>query len=56
MEASGGANSVARTREELREFAREYKRRNLPISVIVIDFFHWPDGVTGCSMRATGRS
>lgn len=22
--------------------AREYKRRNLPISVIVVDFFHWP--------------
>ena len=22
--------------------AREYKRRGLPISVIVIDFFHWP--------------
>ena len=21
--------------------AREYKRRNLPISVIVIDYFHW---------------
>ena len=24
------------------EVAREYKRRNLPISVIVVDFFHWP--------------
>lgn len=30
------------TQEELLETAREYKRRNLPISVIVIDFFHWP--------------
>lgn len=30
------------TQEELLEVAREYKRRNLPISVIVIDFFHWP--------------
>lgn len=30
-----------RTQEELLEVAREYKRRNLPISVIVIDFFHW---------------
>lgn len=29
------------TQEELLEIAREYKRRNLPISVIVIDFFHW---------------
>ncbi len=28
--------------EELLEVAREYKRRNLPISVIVVDFFHWP--------------
>lgn len=30
------------TQEELLEVAREYKRRKLPISVIVIDFFHWP--------------
>lgn len=30
-----------RTQEELLEVAREYKRRNLPISVIVVDFFHW---------------
>ncbi len=30
------------TQEELLEVAREYKRRNLPIDVIVIDFFHWP--------------
>lgn len=30
------------TQEELLNVAREYKRRNLPISVIVIDFFHWP--------------
>lgn len=29
------------TQEELLEVAREYKRRNLPISVIVIDYFHW---------------
>ncbi len=28
------------TQEELLEVAREYKRRKLPISVIVIDFFH----------------
>ncbi|MDK2788777.1 MAG: alpha-D-xyloside xylohydrolase [Epulopiscium sp.] len=27
--------------EELLSVAREYKRRGLPISVIVIDFFHW---------------
>ena len=30
------------TQEELLEVAREYKRRELPISVIVADFFHWP--------------
>lgn len=30
------------TQEELLSVAREYKRRNLPIDVIVIDFFHWP--------------
>lgn len=30
------------TQEELLEVAREYKRRELPISVIVCDFFHWP--------------
>ncbi|XP_061168723.1 LOW QUALITY PROTEIN: uncharacterized family 31 glucosidase ORF2-like [Saccostrea echinata] len=29
------------TQEELLEVAREYKRRNVPLSVIVIDFFHW---------------
>ncbi|MDD2980640.1 MAG: glycoside hydrolase family 31 protein [Hespellia sp.] len=29
------------TQEELLEVAREYKRRKLPISVIVIDYFHW---------------
>ena len=31
------------TQEELLEVAREYKRRGLPISVIVADFFHWPN-------------
>jgi alpha-D-xyloside xylohydrolase len=30
------------TQEELLEVAREYKRRELPIDVIVVDFFHWP--------------
>lgn len=30
------------TQEELLEIAREYKKRGLPISVIVIDYFHWP--------------
>ncbi len=29
------------TQDELLNVAREYKRRGLPISVIVIDFFHW---------------
>ncbi|TDU02585.1 alpha-D-xyloside xylohydrolase [Streptomyces sp. 846.5] len=30
-----------RTQEELLEVAREYKRRGLPLDVIVSDFFHW---------------
>jgi len=30
------------TQEELIGVAREYKRRNLPIDLIVIDYFHWP--------------
>lgn len=30
------------TQEELLEVAREYKKRNLPIDLIVVDFFHWP--------------
>ena len=30
------------TQEELLEVAREYKKRGLPISVIVADYFHWP--------------
>lgn len=30
------------TQEELLTVAREYKRRGLPIDLIVIDFFHWP--------------
>lgn len=30
-----------RTQEELLAVAREYKRRGLPLSCIVIDFFHW---------------
>ena len=30
-----------RSQEELLAVAREYKRRGLPLSVIVIDFFHW---------------
>lgn len=31
-----------KTQDELLNVAREYKRRQLPISVIVIDYFHWP--------------
>jgi alpha-D-xyloside xylohydrolase len=30
-----------RTQDELLSVAREYRRRGLPLSVIVIDFFHW---------------
>lgn len=29
------------TQDELLNIAREYKKRNIPISVIVIDYFHW---------------
>lgn len=30
------------TQEELLKVAREYHRRKIPLSVIVLDFFHWP--------------
>ncbi len=30
-----------KTQDELLQVAREYKRRGLPLSVIVIDYFHW---------------
>lgn len=30
------------SQEDLLSVAREYKKRNLPISVIVADFYHWP--------------
>jgi alpha-D-xyloside xylohydrolase len=30
------------SQEELLSVAREYKKRNLPLSVIVADYFHWP--------------
>ncbi|KAK7419680.1 hypothetical protein QQZ08_010766 [Neonectria magnoliae] len=30
------------TQEELLEVAREYIKRELPIDLIVVDFFHWP--------------
>jgi alpha-D-xyloside xylohydrolase len=41
--ASGFWQSKLRyaSQEELESVAREYHRRNLPLSVIVIDFFHW---------------
>ncbi len=29
------------TEEEVLNVAKEYKKRNIPISVIVLDFFHW---------------
>ncbi len=31
-----------RTQEELLNVAREHKKRGLPLSVMVVDFFHWP--------------
>jgi alpha-D-xyloside xylohydrolase len=30
------------TQDELLSVAREYKKRGIPLSVIVIDYFHWP--------------
>lgn len=30
-----------KTQEELMKVAREYKRRGIPLDVIVVDFFHW---------------
>ena len=30
------------TQDELLSVAREYKKRGLPMDVIVVDFFHWP--------------
>ncbi len=30
------------TQDELLEIAREYKRRKIPLSLIVCDYFHWP--------------
>lgn len=30
-----------RTQDEVLEVAREYKKRGIPVDVIVIDFFHW---------------
>ena len=30
------------SQKEILDVAREYKRRGVPLSVIVIDFFHWP--------------
>lgn len=32
-----------RTQEELLGVAREYVKRKIPLSVIVIDYFHWPN-------------
>lgn len=37
-----------RTQQEVLEVAREYRRRQLPLSVIVIDFFHWPNQGDWC--------
>ncbi len=31
------------SQEDLLQVAREYKRRNIPVSVIVIDYFHWTE-------------
>ena len=31
------------SQDDLLEVAREYKKRNIPVSVIVIDYFHWTE-------------
>lgn len=31
-----------KTQEEVLEIAREYKERKIPLSVLIIDYFHWP--------------
>ena len=31
------------TQDELMNVAREYKKRNIPLSVIIADFFHWTE-------------
>ena len=43
------------TQEELLEVARQYKRRGLPIDVIVIDYFHCQSRENGNLIRYTGR-
>ena len=43
-----------KTQDELLSVAREYKRRGLPLSVIVVDFFHWTHRATGSSTRTSG--
>ena len=30
------------TQDEILEIARRYKKENIPLDVIVVDFFHWP--------------
>ena len=30
------------TQDEILEIARRYKRENIPLDVIVVDYFHWP--------------
>lgn len=37
-----------RNQAELMEVAREYKRRNIDLSVIVVDFFHWTNQGDWC--------
>ncbi|HOP11072.1 MAG TPA: glycoside hydrolase family 31 protein [Oscillospiraceae bacterium] len=32
-----------RTQEELLNVAREYHKKKIPVKVIVVDFFHWPN-------------
>jgi alpha-glucosidase (family GH31 glycosyl hydrolase) len=49
------AVQTALSPQEVLEVAREYRRRHLPLSVMVIDFFHWPNQGTWCFDPWTGR-
>ncbi len=44
-----------KTQEEVLETAREYKKRGLPLDVIVIDFFTGATSAIGNSTGGTGR-
>ena len=42
------------TQQELLDVAREYKKRNIPIDVIVVDYFHCPNREIGILIQIIG--